>query len=159
MDMFDEARAILGMINLRKMTQGEVARILGVSQSCVANKLRLLNFSTHIQKKITEAGLSERHARALLRLKGDEAISEAVDKIAAMRLSVAASEVLIDNMALGEVTKSVGEAGDGECISRFEVVISEAVKLLLSKGIKARQTIEFYENKRYITVTIEDKRT
>jgi ParB-like chromosome segregation protein Spo0J len=157
--MFDEARAILGMINLKKMTQGEVAKILGVSQSCVANKLRLLNFSSGMQKKITEAGLSERHARALLKLKDDEAVSEAIDKIGAMRLSVAASEVLIDNMALGAVAKSVGEVGDGECISRFEVVISEAVKFLLSKGIKVRQTIEFYENKRYITVTIEDKKT
>ena len=44
MNMFDEARVIDGMIRMCKMTQGEVAKKLGVSQSYVGNKIRLLGF-------------------------------------------------------------------------------------------------------------------
>ena len=68
MDMFDEARAIRSTMELCHLTQSELARQLGVSQSYVANKLRLLKFSEKMAEKIRAAGLSERHARALLRL-------------------------------------------------------------------------------------------
>lgn len=156
MNMFDEARAISGMIGMRKMTQSEIAKMLGVSQSYVANKLRLLGFSDTVQNEILSAGLSERHARALLKLSGDEAILSAIRRIADMRLSVAASEALIDDMALDGMVDSVSEAGDAECVHRLEGVIEEAVKHLTSRGIRARRSIEFYGNKRYITVTIEE---
>ena len=156
MNMFDEARAISGMIGMRKMTQSEIAKMLGVSQSYVANKLRLLGFSETVREAILSAGLSERHARALLKLKGDEAILSAIRRIADMRLSVAASEALIDDMALDGMIDSVSEVGGAECVHRFEGVIDEAVKCLTSRGIRARRSIEFYGNKRYITVTIEE---
>ena len=68
MNMFEEARTISGMIQMLGMTQSEVAKKLGTSQSYVGNKVRLLNLSEGIQKKILDLGLSERHARALLRL-------------------------------------------------------------------------------------------
>ena len=156
MNMFDEARAISGMIGMRKMTQSEIAKMLGVSQSYVANKLRLLGFSETVREAILSAGLSERHARALLKLKGDETILSAIRRIADMRLSVAASEALIDDMALDGMIDSVSKTGGAECVHRFEGVIDEAVKCLTSRGIRARRSIEFYGNKRYITVTIEE---
>lgn len=156
MNMFDEARAISGMIGMRKMTQSEIAKMLGVSQSYVANKLRLLGFSETVREAILSAGLSERHARALLKLRGDEAILSAIKRIADMRLSVAASEALIDDMALDGMIDLVSEVGGAECVHRFEGVIDEAVKCLTSRGIRARRSIEFYGNKRYITVTIEE---
>ena len=68
MDMFDEAKAIRSTMELCHLTQGELARQLGVSQSYVANKLRLLKFSQKMTEKIRSSGISERHARALLRL-------------------------------------------------------------------------------------------
>lgn len=156
MNMFDEARAISGMIGMRKMTQSEIAKMLGVSQSYVANKLRLLGFSDAVQSEILSAGLSERHARAILKLKSEKTRLKAVKDISAMRLSVAASEVLIDEMALSEMINSVSETGGTECVHHFEGVIEEAVKCLISRGIRARRSIEFYGNKRYITVTIEE---
>jgi ParB family chromosome partitioning protein len=159
MDMFEEARAISGMIKLKNLTQGKAAVILGVSQSYVANKLRLLNFSPALQERITASGLSERHARALLRLKDEAMLAEAIEKITAMRLSVAASEALIDGMALELMKNGVGECGSGECILKFEAVVAEAVRLLRSHGIKARESVELYGAKRYITVTIDEGKT
>jgi ParB-like chromosome segregation protein Spo0J len=139
------------------MTQCEIAKMLGVSQSYVANKLRLLNFSEEVQSEIISAGLTERHARAILKLKGDDAQREAIRKICAMHLSVAASEVLIDDTLFTEMTERALD-GEGECISQFESVVCEAVKKLLSKGIRARQSVEYCGNKKYITVMIEDNK-
>ena len=156
--MFDEAFAIKGMIELKKMTQSEVAAILGVSQSYIANKLRLLNFSSEIRRRIVESGLTERHARALLRLKEDGAIAEAITKITNMRLSVAASEAMVDGLVLSRMARSVATPGEGECISTVEELISEAVGYLRSNGISARKSIEFYGTKRYITLTIDENK-
>ena len=156
MNMFEEAKAISGMIGMRKMTQSEIAKMLGVSQSYVANKLRLLGFSDAVQDEILSACLSERHARALLKLKSEETQLLAVKKILSMRLSVAASEAMIDEMALGEMSRSIAETGGADPVLRFEGVIDEAVKHLRSSGITARRSIELYGNKKYITVTIEE---
>ena len=158
MNMFEEAQAISGMISMRSLTQGEIAKIMGVSQSYIANKLRLLNLSESVRQKILDSGLSERHARALLKIKDEHVQHEALQKIHAMRLGVAASEALIDEMIVENMPYSISEVGSTECVLRFESIVSEAVKCLLARGIRARQSTEFYGNKRYITVTIEEKR-
>ena len=100
MNMFEEARALRGMLDMRSLTQAEIAKKLGVSQSYVANKLRLLGFTEKQQDIIIKSRLSERHARLLLKLRSNDLFETAVEKIAKMELSVAASEALIDNMLL-----------------------------------------------------------
>ena len=72
MDMFKEAESLACMLEKRKLKQRELAESLGVSPSYIANKLRLLNYSAEMRKIITDSGLSERHARALLRLNDKE---------------------------------------------------------------------------------------
>ena len=59
MDMFDEARAMSGTLKLCNITQKELAKSMGVSQSYVANKLRLLSFSPYVEKLIKKHGISE----------------------------------------------------------------------------------------------------
>ncbi len=68
LNIFEEASALAALINLYGLTQEEVAAKLSVSQSYVANKLRLLRFDEIEQKTIIEKHLTERHARALLRI-------------------------------------------------------------------------------------------
>ena len=72
LSMFEEAASIQSLISLTGMTQEACAKKLSVSQSYVANKLRLLRLSDGEQEKIEENGLTERHARALLRLEDKE---------------------------------------------------------------------------------------
>ena len=72
MNMFEEASALEGTIKMCKLTQSDIAKKLGVSQSYIANKLRLLSFSESMKAEILSSGLTERHARAVLRLKGEE---------------------------------------------------------------------------------------
>ena len=68
LNMFEEAYGYKKLIEMHKMTQEEVARRMSVSQSAVANKMRLLKFGLEEQKFILENQLTERHARACLRL-------------------------------------------------------------------------------------------
>ena len=66
LDAFDAARGIREVIRLWNCTQAEAARRLGLSQPALANKLRLLTLTTAQQQLCTAAGLTERHARAVL---------------------------------------------------------------------------------------------
>ena len=156
MNMFEEARALRGMIKMCSLTQTEIAKKLGVSQSYVANKLRLLNFSDYLQMLILEANLTERHARFLLKLKGEEQVRCAIEKIRLMKLSVAASEALIDSMIIDERAKALKENSTRECVLRFEELITESVKSLMANGIKVRKSIDKYGDKKYITLCIDD---
>jgi ParB family chromosome partitioning protein len=153
--MFEEARALRGMIEMFSMTQAQIAKKLGVSQSYIANKIRLLNFPEYIQRKITDANLSERHARMLLKLKESGNIEYAIEKITAMKLSVAASEILIDNMLLESMPKSINICPPEERISKLEEIISASVKSLMACGLKVNQKVDFWGKKQYITICIE----
>lgn len=155
MDMFDEARTLRGMIDMCSLTQTEIARRMGVSQSYVANKLRLLNFSDKMQRLIKKSALTERHARALLKLKDEEKIEAAIEKIKAMRLNVAASEVLIDRMTGEGLVSALHSSSESDGIQRLEEIISHSVKSLAGQGYRVRQKTDDYENMRYITICIE----
>jgi len=154
MNMFEEARAIKGMIELCSLTQSEVAKKLGISQSYVANKIRLLGFSLPMQESIISSGISERHARTLLRLGDEEQQKDALEKIKAMHLNVAQTEAIVDGMILEKMTERAESAAEG--IERVDKLISESVKALLSLGVRARKTTEFYSKRRYITVFIDE---
>ena len=156
MNMFEEARALRGMIDMCSLTQSEIAKRMGVSQSYVANKLRLLNFSDYVQILILDAGLTERHARFLLRLKGDERVKLAIEKIKLMKLSVAATEVLVDSMTLDDMAKNVAKSSTRDSILRFEELLSESIKNLVANGIRVRQSTDRYGDKRYITLCIDE---
>ena len=68
LSFFEEAVAMQNLLLMTSMTQSELARMLSVSQPTLSNKLRLLKLSERERTLITENRLSERHARALLRL-------------------------------------------------------------------------------------------
>ena len=99
MTMFDEARAILEMLRICNETQRNLAERIGVSQSYIANKLRLLSFTKGEEAEILAAGLSERHARALLRLSGEER-RQALRHTVKKNLTVRQCEDLVNKMYL-----------------------------------------------------------
>lgn len=113
--IFEQAAAFRLLGEKFRLTQEEIARKVGVSQSSVANKLRLLRFSQAEQEKILSAGLSERHARALLRLSDPQKRALALEEIIAYRYPVAATESLIEALLSAENTPqaAAGQGGDG----------------------------------------------
>ena len=97
LSFFDEARVYAHLTGNLRMTQKELASRLGCSQSSVANKLRLLRFDEDERRFIEAHSLSERHARALLRLDGEER-REAAQRCAKRRMNVAHTEALVDEL-------------------------------------------------------------
>ena len=93
---FDEAQALEKIINLYGLTQEQAAAEIGKSQPSVANKLRLLRIPREQADKIQSAGLSERHARALIRVENDDRRAELLQKVIAGGLNVAQTEELIE---------------------------------------------------------------
>ncbi len=159
MDMFEEAEALRGMINLCKETQSGIAKKMGVSQSYVANKLRLLNFPDYIRKIILDANLSERHARTLLRLKDEGQIEIAVEKIRLMHLTVMESEALIDTMLVEKMQEKLYEYDGWQRIEKFEELLSAGIKSLALAGIKVLKRTDFYANKKHIILSIDEPRS
>lgn len=100
LNMFEEAFAFRQLIDNYSLTQEEIARKVSLSQSAVANKLRLLKLSYDEQRKIIDFDLTERHARALLRISDPSLRSEALEHIAKHKLTVAASEQYVDRLLL-----------------------------------------------------------
>lgn len=102
LNIFEEAAAIGSLLKLSGMTQEQCARRLSVSQSYVANKLRLLRLTEDERHLILENGMSERHARALLRLTpGDERITVLLTMIE-RQMNVAQAEEYVESLLCAE---------------------------------------------------------
>ncbi len=99
LNYFEEAAGIHQLMEHYHMTQQQVAQRLGKAQSTIANKLRLLSFSESMRRRMLDAGLTERHARALLKLSDEMMISQALEHIVQERLNVGESERYIDQIA------------------------------------------------------------
>lgn len=96
LNMFEEAEAIRALIDTCGLTQESAATQLSCSQSYIANKLRLLKLPELQRHAILECGLTERHARALLRLRDNDERADAIALIIKRRLNVAATEEYIE---------------------------------------------------------------
>lgn len=156
MDMFEQARSLRTMIETYKFKQGEIAKKLGVSQSYVANKLRLLQLDGDMQREITEAGLSERHARALLRLCDRTLREQALRRICDGRLSVRESEALIDFLYDGTAPSRIGNAEKFSRIDTFKSTLRSSLSTLVALGVDAKESISCYGTKTYITICIDE---
>lgn len=98
LDFLEESLALDKLLRTYCLSQDEVARRIGKSQSAVANKLRLLRLPAPILIRLRDNGLSERHARALLRLENDHRLEKAVEHIVEHKLTVSATEHYIGSL-------------------------------------------------------------
>ena len=96
LDFIEEAMGISRLMESFEMSQEQVARMLGKSQSAIANKLRLLRHSEPVLLALREGNLTERHGRALLRLNGEEEKLSAIAEIVKQGMSVARTEKYIE---------------------------------------------------------------
>lgn len=94
----EEARTYQKILDLDQMTQEELAKTMGKSQSAVANKLRLLALPKKVQDALMNEQISERHARTLLNLEDDSKKEELLDKIIENRMTVRDLEKTINEI-------------------------------------------------------------
>jgi ParB family chromosome partitioning protein len=155
MDMFEEARAMSGTLKLCNITQKELADRMGVSQSYVANKLRLLSFAPHLERLIVKHGVSERHARALLRLESDEDKLEILEKVIARDLTVRECEALVDLKVDTYAPSLIARADAEDCLDAFLETLKRSIITLRSHGIDASDSTSYYGNKMYVTLCFD----
>lgn len=96
----EEAKSFQALLDKGYMTQDELARKMGLSQSAISNKLRLLTLDESVQEAILSEKISERHARTLLKVPSNEKQKELLNKIINERLTVKQLEDEIKNMEL-----------------------------------------------------------
>ena len=150
LNFFEEAAAIYSLMQEKSVTQEEAARRLGMSQPALANKVRLLRFTGEEQRIILEGKLTERHARALLRLEDPIQRARTMNTIIRRGLNVAQSEELI-KLLLEEKQKKKKPKRTfiAKDIRLFLNTIDRAVTAMKDAGIGAvsqkRETEEYYE--------------
>lgn len=101
---FEEALGIEKLISYYGLTQEEAARRLGKAQSTVANKLRLLRFTDKERHLLLMGNLSERQARALIRIDDPEKRSKAIERVVSKNLNLPQTEALVEQI-LGQREK------------------------------------------------------
>lgn len=99
LDFIEEAEGLAHLMETYGLSQEQAARRVGKSQSAVANKLRLLRLSPEILRRLRENRLTERHARALLRLPNEAEQLRVLELIVQGTWTVAKTEQYIDSLA------------------------------------------------------------
>lgn len=139
LSVFDEAEAIARLIDFYGMTQEDAAVKLGKSQSSVANKLRLLRLDKSVQGKAAEYGLTERHARALLKLEDTSKQLAAIEVIHERRLNVENTERYIDGLIEKErnFADLKRRSAAFKDVRLFVNTINKAIEMMKAAGINA----------------------
>ncbi len=94
----EEAEGYYNLIRQHEFTQEELASKIGKKQSTIANKLRILKLSNEVKEALIENELTERHARALLKLPTDEMRLKIIDQIVKKGLNVKKTEQLVEKI-------------------------------------------------------------
>lgn len=167
LSMFEEAASIQSLISLTGMTQEACAKKLSVSQSYVANKLRLLRLSEGEQEKIEENGLTERHARALLRLEDEEEREEVLSIIIKREMNVSRTEEYIEDIICAKSrlaereSKPKGSDQKRKLVIRdirlFYNSIDHAVDVIKKSGIPVESTRKEVEEGVLISILLPKK--
>ncbi len=133
---FEEAVAIEKLMKDFALSQDEVARRLGKAPSTVSNKLRLLSLPEEAQALLIEKGLSERHARALLKLDKED-LMPILKKIIDRKLSITQTEALIEAFLQEKESPKRNTKRMFSDVKIFLNTINHAVDTMQKAGIKA----------------------
>lgn len=151
LDVWEEADALRQLILRFHLSQEEAARRVGKSQSAVANKLRLLKLPDDVIAVLKQSKLTERHARALLRLDSPDLQRKAVHHIVRAGLNVAQAEQYVDRLCRKPPRRAAPTYRIRD-VRLFLNTIQRGLALMQSAGVHARCGRE--ENDQEITLTI-----
>lgn len=153
LDYIEEAQGLLRLLRQYGMSQEQAASKVGKSQSAVANKLRILRHGAVVLEKLREHNLSERHARALLKLQTEQERLEVIDVIVQRQLNVAKTEKYIEAYL---EKQNEPKRGLRKLIVRdvrlFLNSVNHSLELVRGAGIDARAKKEETENEIVLTI-------
>ena len=127
---FEEAEGYLNLIREHGFTQEELARRLSKNQSTIANKLRLLKLPKNVKTAVLKYGLTERHARSILRLHDERAQRKLIERVKNEGLSVKQTEDMVER----ELNKLYGEEKEQHATFKINYrLYYNSVKKLISR--------------------------
>ncbi len=149
LDFIEEAWGISHLMSSCNYSQEQVAKLLGKSQSAIANKLRLLRHSLPVLEALRRADLTERHGRALLKLPGEESKLAAIAVIARQEMSVARTEKYI-----AELLADQNQRPQRANVGAFLNSLTQSLAKIQSCGIAAISERRETEDQIVLTITI-----
>lgn len=155
LDYIEEAEGLARLMRLYGLSQEQAARRVGKSQSSVANKLRLLRHTPAVLTALRNNALSERHARALLKLEGEAERLAAIEVIVKRELTVAKTEAYIDAL-LEERTKKPfgGRKLLLKDVRLFLNTVNHNLEIMKNAGIRADCGREETEDEIVLTIRL-----
>lgn len=158
LDFLEEALALRRLIDTYHLSQEEVARRIGKSQSAVANKLRLLRLPAPALERLRAGGATERHARALLPLEDPALQLQAAEAILEQKLTVAQTEALVDQLLHPAPPQPPARRPRRTFIVKdvrlFLNTLSRSMALMRSAGVDAQLQREDREQEILLTIHI-----
>ena len=149
LDFIEEAQGIARLMEANSLSQEQVARLLGKSQSAIANKLRLLKHSPPVLNLLRQHRLTERHGRALLKLTSEEDKIAAIGVIAQAQMSVARTERYME-----ELLQKKEEAPSRVNLGAFLNNINQSLQRIQLSGIPAVSERKETDSQIVVTITI-----
>ena len=149
LDFVEEARGIAMLMENWSMSQEQAARLLGKSQSAIANKLRILRHSPPVLSALREGGLTERHARALLKLHSEPEKIMAISIIVKEGMSVARTERYME-----ELLQKKEDAPSRVNLGAFLNNINQSLQRIQLSGIPAVSERKETDSQIVVTITI-----
>ncbi|MCL2235605.1 MAG: ParB/RepB/Spo0J family partition protein [Defluviitaleaceae bacterium] len=164
LNYIEEAEGYALLLESHGMTQEDLAEKLGRSQSTIANKLRLLKLPRSVKRALVYKSLSERHARALLRVlkeaseeSAEEIMLAVIEKVVAEELTVLKTEELIKQILSGKVAKPKTPSKiklNIKDLRIFTNTIKHAVGVMQDSGLDTDYQVEEHEGGCTITVKV-----
>jgi ParB family chromosome partitioning protein len=153
LSFFEEAAAVGQLINHFGMTQSEVAKRLSKSQSALSNKVRLLKLPVDVRYFIEKEGLTERHARALLKLENEKDIWSVLNVVKERSLNVEQTERLIESIINKPKRHKKKQNKVFKDVRIFVNTVSRAIETMKASGINAESNK--IETDDYIEFTVK----
>ena len=149
LDYLEQAQGINFLMDSFTLSQEQAAQRLGMSQSAVANKLRLLRHSLPVQQRLRETGLTERHARALLKLSTEQDKLRVIETVSRLDMNVARTEQYIESLL-----ETPEEKPKSANIGAFLKQVSQTLTKIQQAGISAVSERKETEKEIVLTITI-----
>ena len=158
LDYIEEAEGLARLMRQYGLNQEQAAAKVGKSQSAVANKLRLLRHSPAVLAALRENGLSERHARALLRLPTEQERMTALAVIVKQQMNVAKTEEYIEALLTKKKQPEEPKKGIRKLIVRdvrlFLNSVNHSLDLVRGAGIRAEASQEETDSEIVLTIRL-----
>lgn len=158
LDYIEEAEGLARLMRQYGLNQEQAAAKVGKSQSAVANKLRLLRHSPAVLAALRENGLSERHARALLRLPTEQERMAALTVIVKQQMNVAKTEEYIEALLAKKKQPEEPKKGIRKLIVRdvrlFLNSVNHSLDLIRGAGIRAEASQEETDSEIVLTIRL-----